>query len=128
MDEEHKGNPPMTIMDATVPDMISDLVQAKKAVLWDIRAEGLRPQLQARGLNMEQLEILLLKLAAEVHENRTDTRAGAVILEEGGVTMLAQALSFSRQFLSDRHGDQGAKFQKDLEVQLQALYQHKNLQ
>lgn len=80
----------------TVSDMLSDWVQAEKAVLWDCRADGMRTQLQARGMNEEELEALLLHLAASVHFKRTSTRCGAIIIENGMVRPLYTMLNDPR--------------------------------
>lgn len=70
-------------------DMLSDILQAEAAILWDRRAAGLAAQLQVHGISMEDAESVLLALAADLHEVRTGQRARAVFL--------ADVLEFLRQ-------------------------------
>lgn len=64
-------------------DAISDLMQADKWVLWDSRSSGMIAQLSSQGFTPEELEKLLLHLAADVHKHLTGVECGALIIETG---------------------------------------------
>ena len=72
---------------------VYDVGHADRSIVWTARdGDDLsNAVLSAHGLTVEETERMLLNLAADVHEQRTGRRAGAILLEDGDVTPLHTA-------------------------------------